>query len=388
MKRTVLIVLGVLAISAALVLVGCQGNSQDGIKIGAAGPFTGDLSKIGLDSLNAIKMAVQEFNEAGGVEGREVEIVVGDDGGDPAKGKVVADKLVADTRVFGVVGPMNSSVANAALPIYDKAGLVLISQSCTTSDLTDRGYSVMHRVCPRDDAQGKAAAMFIAQEIKPGKLYILDDKTTYGQGLADEVADALADEKSLQVKRDQISTQDKDFSSIASLVKSFGANMVYMAVSNPAQAAALAKQFDALGINPFLMAGDGCVEKDQLIQAGGTAVQGMYVTSIGRSPKEVPEAEEFVLKFESQYGAMSTFAAQSYECTRILLEAVKTASLNGKLDRGGVLDAVGATRDLPGVLGFPVNFDSKGDVVGGEVFVLEVQGDDFSQVKKYVTGDM
>lgn len=381
-------VLTCVLVAFAVLVVGCSSQSQKPVKIGAAGPFTGELSKIGLDALNAIKMAVEEFNQAGGLNGRMVEVVVGDDGADPAQGKVVADKFVADPDVLGVIGPMNSSVIAAALPVYEKANLVIISQSGTRSDLTEKGFKVMHRVCPRDDAQGKAAAAFIFNEIKPSKLYILDDKSSYGQGLADEVENNLKAYGLKEIKRDQVGMQDKDFSALVTRIKAYNPDMVYMALSNPAQAAALAKQLAGVGLKPVLMGGDGCRERDQLIGGGGEAVQGMYVTAIGRNLKEVPEAREFVSKFEAKYGAMSIFSGQSYEATKILLNAIKEAQKAGQLNREGVLKAVHATKDYKGILGFPISFDSKGDLVGGEIIVLKVSGNDFVEVKKYITGNI
>lgn len=382
------VLLAVLLAPAFLLGVAGCSKEQGPVKIGAAGPFTGDLSKIGLDSLNAIKMAVDEFNQAGGVNGRTVEVVVGDDAGDPAKGNIVADKFISDPSVLGVVGPMNSSVTNAALPVYEKAGLVLISQSSTTSDLTDRGFKVMHRICPRDDSQGRAAATFIFKELKVQKVYLLDDKSTYGQGLADQVVNDLKAYGLTQVKRDQVSAQDRDFSSLISLIKTYNPDMVYMAFSNPAQAANLARQMQSVGLAPKLMGGDGCRERDQLIGGGGAAVQGMFVTAIGREIKEVPEAKAFVQKFESKYKAMSIFSGQSYEATKILLAAIKEAAKAGQLTREGALKAVHATEGYQGILGFPVSFDAKGDLVGGEIFILVVKGDDFASVKKYSTGDI
>lgn len=386
MKKTSLILIIILMVTVIL-MTGCSGQKNaDFIKIGAAGPYTGDLSKIGLDSLNAIKMAVEEINEAGGINGKKVEVAVGDDAGDPAKGTIVADKFISDPAVLGVVGPMNSPVANATLPTYDKAQLVLISQSATTSDLTDKGFKVMHRVAPRDDSQGRAAAVFISKEVKANKVYILDDKSTYGQGLADEVESNLKRLGVAEIKRDQVTAQDKDFSSIISLVKSFDPDLLYMAFANPAQVATLAKQAASVGLKPALMGGDGCREQDQLIDGGGEAVQGMYVTAIGRNLNEVPEAREFVKKFESQYGVMSIYSGQTYEATKILLKAIENADNAGELTREGVLKAVHSIKDFNGIMGFPVSFDDKGDLVGGEIFVLQVRGDDFSEVKKYVTG--
>lgn len=387
MKKAILVLLAAVSVVLAFGLTGCS-KKEIPIKIGAAGPFTGDLSKIGLDSLNALKMAVDEFNRAGGAAGRELEVVVGDDGGDPAKGTLVADKFVSDPGVLGVVGPMNSSVVNAALPAYEKAGLAIVSQSATTSDLTDRGFAVMHRICPRDDAQGKAAATFISKELRAQRVYILDDKSTYGQGLADQVASDLLDYGLTAVKRDQVGDKDKDFSSLVALVRAFGPDLVYTAFANPAQAANLAKQMAAVGLRPMLMGGDGCREKDQLIAGGGDAVQGMYVTALGRDVREIPEAKAFVEKFESEHGGMSIFSGQTYEATKILLGAIKSAAEAGQLSREGVLRALHETKDYRGILGFPVGFDDKGDVVGSEIFVLAVEGDDFASVKKYATGDI
>ncbi|MDI9415804.1 MAG: ABC transporter substrate-binding protein, partial [Bacillota bacterium] len=128
-------------ILSAAVLILCvatgfvYGKELPPVKIGAAGPFTGDLSKIGLDALNAIQMAVDEANAEGGIGGRKIEVVVGDDMGDPSKGVLVAEKFAMDRNVLGVVGPMNSATAAAALPAYDRAGLVIISQSATNPDL-------------------------------------------------------------------------------------------------------------------------------------------------------------------------------------------------------------------------------------------------------------
>ena len=375
----VLVVL-VLGIGTGLVF----GIELPPVKIGAAGPFTGDLSKIGLDSLNAIRMAVDEANAEGGVGGRKIEVVVGDDAGDPARAVIVADKFAMDRSVLGVVGPMNSGAVNAALPTYQRAGLVIISQSATNPSLTELGYKVMHRICPRDDAQGPAAARFIVEELGAKNVYILDDKGAYGQGLADQVAAALK-KAGVKITRGQITPEDRDFSPILTKVKAAAPDLLYLALPNPAQAAALIKQAVGLGLRPKLMGGDGLKERDQLIAGAGGAAEGMYVTAIGRDIKDVPEAQGFIQKFEGKYGAMSIFSGQSYEATKILIEAMRKAAGNNPagLTRAAVLEAVHNTRGYRGVLGFPVSFNAKGDVVGASIYVFQVKGGDFVQVKEY-----
>ena len=360
------------------------GKELPPVKIGAAGPFTGDLSKIGLDALNAIQMAVEEANAEGGIKGRSIEVAIGDDMGDPSEGVLVAEKFAMDKNVLGVVGPMNSATVSACLPAYDRAGLVIISQSATNPDLSERGYRVMHRICPRDDAQGPAAARFIAEEIKAKNVYIIDDKGTYGQGLADQVADAL-NRLGVKVTRGQITLEDRDFSPILTRVKAAQPDLIYLGLSNPAQAAGLMKQAIGLGLSAGFMGGDCMKEKDQLVAGAGGAAEGMYVTAIGRDIAEVPAAREFIKKFEGKYGAMSVFSGQSYEATKILIEALRTAAGNDPagLTKAKALDAVHNIRDYSGIMGFPISFDGKGDVVGASIYVYQVEKGDFREVKEY-----
>ncbi|MGI6567771.1 MAG: branched-chain amino acid ABC transporter substrate-binding protein [Limnochordia bacterium] len=353
------------------------------IKIGAAGPYTGDVSKIGLDGLNAIKMAVEEANAAGGINGRMIEIVEADDAADPAKAIIVAEMLAMDRNVIGVVGPMNSATAQAALPTYQRAGLPIISQSATYPQLTEMGYDIMFRICPRDDAQGPASAEFITEVLQAKTIYIIDDKTTYGQGLADQVEPGLK-AAGVQVLRGQIDIADRDFSPILTRVRAAEPDLVYLGLANPAQAASLIKQAAGLGLDVTFMGGDGLKEKDQLIDGAGGLAEGMYVTSIGKDIREVPEAQAFIEKFEARYGAMSVFGGQSYEAAHILIDAARRAAADPMaINRSNVREAISKTTGYKGILGFPISFDAKGDVVGASIFVYQVQDGEFVPVAEY-----
>ncbi|MGE5508366.1 MAG: branched-chain amino acid ABC transporter substrate-binding protein [Chitinophagales bacterium] len=371
------------AVSLILAVAATASLAAGPIKIGAAGPFTGDLSKIGLDSLNAIQMAVDEVNQQGGIAGRKVQLVIGDDAADPSKSLLVAEKFATDSSILGVIGPMNSSTAAAALPAYQNAGLAVISQSATNPDLSERGYTVFHRICPRDDAQGPAAARFMVQELKAKRIYVLDDKSTYGQGLADQVVRSLKGRTPV-VERGQISGDDKDFSAILTRIKPFKPDVLFLALPNPAQAAAFVKQAAGLGLKTKFMAGDGVKEKDQFIEGAAGLAEGAYVTAIGRDIREVPQAKEFIARFEKKYGAMSIFSGQSYEATRLLLAAIKKVADSGAtLDREKVLKAVHDIDGYRGILGFPIEFNAKGDVVGSKIYVFQVKNGDFVEVKGY-----
>lgn len=126
-------------------------------------------------------------------------------------------------------------------------------------------------------------------------------------------------------------------------------------------------------------------EKDQLVAGAGGAAEGMYITAIGRDIAEVPAAREFIRKFEGKYGAMSVFSGQSYEATKILIEALRVAAGDNPagLTKAKALDAVHSIRDYKGIMGFPIGFDEKGDVLGASIYVYQVENGDFREVKEY-----
>ncbi len=376
-----LALLGTFAFGAAAATIN---PSLAPVKIGAAGPYTGDVAKIGLDGLNAIRMAVEEANAAGGINGRRIEIVEADDAADPSKAILVAEKLAMDRAVLGVVGPMNSSTTQAALPTYQRAGLALLSQSATYPPLTEMGYNVMYRLCPRDDSQGPASATFVVEKLKAKHVYIIDDKTTYGQGLSDQVEIALK-KLGVRVTRGQITMEDRDFAPILTRVRAAAPDLLYLGLANPAQAAAILKQAAGLGIKLPLMGGDGLKEQDQLIVGSAGLAEGMYVTSIGKDVREVPEARAFIAKFEARYGALSVFGGQTYEATNILIAAMRRASADPtKLTRANVMQALAATSSYKGILGFPISFDSRGDVVGARIYIYQVKKGEFVAVADYL----
>ena len=168
-----------------------QGRQEaDVVKIGAAGPFTGDMAVFGADQLNGMKLAVEEWNAKGGVLGKKIVIVEGDDQRDPKQAVTIANKLVNE-GVVGVVGHFNSNCSIPASDIYHRGGMPQISHGSTNPKLTDQGFDNVFRVCGRDDQQGRVSARFAVDTLKSKKIAILHDKTTYGQGLAEEFRKGL-----------------------------------------------------------------------------------------------------------------------------------------------------------------------------------------------------
>jgi branched-chain amino acid transport system substrate-binding protein len=262
--------------------------------------------------------------------------------------------------------------------VLDKVNVTLISPGCTNPKVTDRGLKNTNRVCARDDAQGPAAAIFGVQDLKWKKIAVFDDGTTGPKGAADEF-EKRAKSLGATVNRYVIRTGDKDFRALLGTMPK-DTNGIYASLWSP-EAALIAKQLPDVGLNIRMIGPDGQFEPVDYIQASGGAVEGNYVTFLAPDMKKVPAAAEFVKAFEAKYGTLSSYGPLAYEGANIILEAIKRA---GKADRAAVRDAVRGTKNYRGVLGVPITFDDKGDVSGGVIFVYQVKGPAFEQIKTLV----
>ena len=350
------------------------------LKIGGAGPFTGDLAKIGTDALQAVQMAVEDFNASGAMPGVTFTVEVGDDGADPAKAATIAEKYASDESVVGVVGPMTSGAVQAALPIFADANLAEITQSATNVNLSTLGFNVFHRICPSDGVQGPSIAKFMIDDLKVKNVFIIDDGEAYSKGLADQVEKALKDGGVTDVKRAQIAGADKDFATVLTQVKEMNPSLLFVPLPSPPQAASIAKQMKSMGFQVQMMGADGTHDPELITTAGG-ATEGMYSTVLGPLPETLDSAKPFLEKYKAKYQVTSAFTAQSYEATNVLLAAIKSVGVkDGKVDRKAVNDALSKT-NYTGILGFPIAFTPEGDLVGGGITVLQVKGNDFTPVK-------
>jgi branched-chain amino acid transport system substrate-binding protein len=359
-------------------VVGAATADAQVIKIAAGVPLTGPLAKQGQEVANAVKLAVDQWNAKGGVLGRKIEVLEADDQGNPQVGVAAAEKVAADAAVVGAVWGITSVTCIPVSEVLDKVNVTLISPGCTNPKVTDRGLKNTNRVCARDDAQGPAAAMFGVQDLKWKKIAVFDDGTTGPKGVADEF-EKKAKALGATVTRHVIRAGDKDFRAVlGTLAKD--TNGIYASLWSP-EAALIAKQLPDVGLDVRMIGPDGQFEPVDYIQASGGAVEGNYVTFLAPDMKKVPAAVEFVKAFEAKYGPLSSYGPLAYEGANIILEAIKKA---GKADRAAVRDAVRATKNYRGILGVPISFDEKGDVAGGVIFVYQVKGAGFEQVKTLV----
>jgi branched-chain amino acid transport system substrate-binding protein len=343
-----------LLLSSLLLLIcfGCQ-KKEDVVKIGIAGPITGDQAKMGMDFKNGVSLAVEEWNSKGGVLGKKIEVIISDDQHDPKQAVSVANKMVNE-GVVGVIGHFNSSCSIPASDVYHRAGIPMITPGSTNPELTKKGYRDIFRVCGRDDQQGKIGAEFVINYLKLKNVAVLHDKTTYGQGLADEFKKFLKDKVNV-VHYGGIVQGEKDFKMVLTAVKSKNPELIFFGGIYP-EAGLLVKEAKELGLNARFMSGDGTIDPKFIEIAGAPAAEGMYLT-FSPDPRNIPSAKGFIEKYQSKYGDLGPYSIYAYDAANILLSAVKEAnSSEGK----AIIDKLHAM-EFNVALG-TIRFDENGDV--------------------------
>lgn len=352
-------------------LIGCTDKKSDVVKIGAAGQLTGPEAVFGADMLNGVKLAVEEWNAKGGVLGKKVVIVEGDDGAEPRQAVAVANKFVNE-NVAGVVGHFNSSCSIPASEIYHRAGIPQISHASTNPKLTEQGFANVFRVCGRDDQQGSAAARFATGTLKVKKVAIIHDKTTYGQGFAEEFRKALGPGVEVVIF-EGINKGEKDYSPVVTKVKALNPELVFFG-GIYTEGGLLIKQFKAVGGTAPFIGGDG-IMSEELVKIGGPAVEGSYAT-FGPDTKDKASAKGFNENYRKKYGEPGVYSVYAYDAANILLQAVQKA---GSPDHGKTVAAIrGISYD--GALGH-IEFDAKGDVKESPYVVWKVTNGTWQQVK-------
>jgi len=383
---------------AGVGLAACGGGSTGGaatnkpnkVQIAAEGPFTGDEASIGAGALQAIQLAVKDFNNAGGVNGTPVTLLIWDDQHSAQVAQTLQAQGISDPTVLGIVGPMNSGVVLGSVQGLQSATppLPFVSESASNVKVTDSGNSVAHRVNARDDAQGPADAKFMIDQ-GAKKVYVMDAKSDYSTGLADQTQAYLASHN-IPYQRDQAKAGQKDFSTTITKIKAFGADWVYFADEGPEAApfvSQMKQQGLTIGQNINFLGTDG-EEDSSIITTSQGAYDGAYATNITADPAGVSgsAAAAYVTAFKAAYGPDSVskagpFYGSAYEAAQALLQAIKNSPVNnGKISRADVISHLGS--DTFTTIFGSVKFDSKGDVQGGGIYVYKATGSNMVVVKQ------
>ncbi|MEW2067477.1 branched-chain amino acid ABC transporter substrate-binding protein [Streptomyces sp. NPDC007346] len=405
MRHRSLLILTAVLTTGALTLTACgtrdggdNGSSGDGgnqtVVIGLDAPLTGDLSALGLGIKNSADLAVKQANAKKYVEGVTFKIQALDDQAQPSSGQQNASKFVANKDVLGTVGPLNSSVGESMQKVLADAKLAQVSPANTSPSLTQgqdwnggtktRPFDSYFRTSTTDAVQGPFAAQYLFNDAKKKKVFVIDDKKTYGAGLAGTFKAEFEKLGGTIAGTEHIDPETKDFSSVATKVKSSGADVVYYGGEYPA-AGPLSKQIKKAGAKIPLVGGDGIYSGEYLKLSGAEGV-GDLATSVGAPIETLPSAKEFVENYKKA-GYKEPFEAYggySYDATWSIIEAVKAVveANDGKIPsdaRAQVAEAIGKV-DFDGVTG-KVSFDEFGDTTNKQLTVYEYKDGDWVAVK-------
>lgn len=358
-------------ISSTAAITGCA-KKEDVIKIGVAGPMTGDQSKMGIDVKNGAELAVSEWNRKGGVLGKTIKLFVEDDQHDPKQAVSVANKLV-NAGVIGVIGHFNSSASIPASATYNKANIPMITPASTNPQLTEQGFANVFRVCGRDDQQGLVAATFILEALKIERIAVLHDKTTYGQGLADEFVKAINHAADI-VYYNGVVQGDKDFRAVLTALKGERPGLLYFGGIYP-EGGLTIKQARELGLNIPFMSGDGLIDQ-KFIEIAGSSSEGTYLT-FSSDPENMPHAKDFLRSYRSSYGEPGPYSIYAYDATNVLLRSIETA---GSVDGAAISRAIHEMK-YSGALG-ELEWDKKGDILHSPYVVWIVKNGKFEEYWK------
>ena len=374
---------------------GGGGDSNKTITIGVIAPLTGDLAAIGQGIKNGVDLAVKQANDKKTVKGYTLKLDAQDDTAKADVGATVAAKLVADSSVAGVVGPLNSSVAKSVAPVMAQADLTEISPSNSNVDLTGRGalltggtqtrpYKSYFRVVATDDIQGPFAAQFAVKTLSKKTIAIVHDKKAYGQGLAEAFAKEAAKDGAKVLKTETINPGDKDFSATITKLKAQSPDFLFYGGEYP-EASLLTKQMKAAGLKIPLMGGDG-VQADDYIKIGGAAAEGDYATALGAPPESLASAKQFLTDYTAQKYAnpIGPYGAYAYDAANVIINSLAAAlqsdsKATGQALRDAVTKGVGGV-NFQGATG-TISFDQFGDTNSKVLTAYQVKGGKFVAAK-------
>lgn len=344
------------------------------VTIAHVGPTSGAIAHLGKDNENGAIMAVEELNAAGvTIGGKKVtlKLMTEDDAADPKQGTAVAQKL-ADAKVSGVIGHLNSGTSIPASKIYSDAGIPQISPSATNPKYTRQGFKTTFRVVADDTQLGGTLGKYAVATLKGKSIAVIDDRTAYGQGVAEEFSKAVVAAGGTVVAKEFTTDKATDFNAILTTIKGKKPDVVFFGGMD-AVAGPMLRQMKSLGIAAKFMGGDG-ICSTELVKLAGDAVtdnQVFCAEAGGVEGQAKVGMEEFKKKFKAKFNAdVQVYAPYVYDSVKLMVAAMVKA---GSSDPAKYLPVLAATKDYKGVTG-PISFDSKGDILGGALTLRTIKG--------------
>lgn len=388
------IIIGALALSA------CGNKKENGssggnktLTIGVVAPLSGDLSAVGNGIKNGVDLAIKQANAAKTIKGVTLVMDAQDDTAKADVGAQVAAKLVAESSVVGVVGPLNSSVAKSVAPVMAQADLALISPSNSGVDLTGRDalaagktqvrpYKSYFRVCATDDIQGPFGADYAVKDLGKKKIAIVHDKKAYGQGLATAFAAQAKKDGATVLPTETINPGDKDFSALITKLKSESPDYLFYGGEYP-EASLITKQMKAAGLNIPLAGGDG-VDAADYIKIAGSAANGDYATALGAPTDKLDSAKQFLADYKAAgySDPADPYGAAAFDAANAIIKALAKSYGEGKSGQALRDEIVKEVQDsdFAGVTG-QISFDQFGDTNNKVLTVYKVENGAFVPAK-------
>jgi branched-chain amino acid transport system substrate-binding protein len=368
-------------VAAALAMVAGASYAQDAVvKIGHVGPTSGAIAHLGKDNENGARMAIDELNAKGVMIGGKkvkLELLAEDDGADPKQGTAVAQKL-ADAKVVGVVGHLNSGTTIPASKIYADAGIPQISPSATNPKYTRQGYKTAFRVVADDVHLGSTLGKYAVKELKGKTIAVIDDRTAYGQGVAEEFTKAVKASGGSIAETQFTTDKATDFTAILTQIKSKKPDVVFFGGMD-AVAGPMIRQMKQLGITAKFMGGDGICSSELPKLAGGAMADGQVVCAEagGVEGEQKVGMEKFRADYKKKFGIdVQVYAPYVYDSMNVLVAAMVKA---GSSDPKVYLPVLAKTDGYKGVTG-TIGFDDKGDVKNGALTLYTYKAEKRDQI--------
>ncbi len=373
MRSRNMVSVAVLGVAAATALGACSNSSNSGglsgggassgggsstYTIAFEGPLSGDNAQLGINEVNATQLAISQANAKGDL-GFTLKLLKADDAGDPSKAPAAASQILQDNTVMGVIGPSFSGTSKAVGKTFGDAGLAIVNPSASNGTLQTLGFTTWHRVNPNDFAEGPAAADWLAKKAK--KVFVVNDLSDYGTGVADAVVKELK-AKGIAVKTAGVDAKTTDYGAISQTVKQSGADAMFYA-GYDAQGALFAKALKAAGFTGIEMSGNG-VKSSVFTEGAGAAGNGYYFSCGCADATVDPKGKDFTAAYEKMFNTPpSTYSPEAYDATNILIDAIKAAKAAGSVTRQTVNDQVNKT-NYEGITGH-IQFGADGDLAKG-----------------------
>ncbi|HQY07778.1 MAG: branched-chain amino acid ABC transporter substrate-binding protein [Burkholderiales bacterium] len=366
--------------AVAFLSAGLASAQEVVVKIGHVGPTSGAIAHLGKDNENGARMAIDELNAKGvSIGGKKVkfELLAEDDAADPKQGTAAAQKLM-DSKVSGVVGHLNSGTSIPASKIYSDAGVPQVSPSATNPKYTRQGYKTTFRLVADDVHLGGTLGKYAVNQLKGKSIAVIDDRTAYGQGVADEFEKGVKGAGGKTVAREFTNDKATDFTAILTAVKAKKPDVIFFGGMD-AVAGPMIRQAKQLGINAKFMGGDGICSGELTKLAGGAIADNQVVCAEagGVEGAQKKGLDDFKARFKAKFNAdVQIYAPYVYDSVNVLVAAMQKA---GSSEPAKYLPVLAKTSGYNGVTG-TISFDEKGDIKNGALTLYTYKGEKREQI--------